>query len=194
MSRPVLQIIAASTRPGRKGIAIARWLEQVAREQDVFDVELIDLAEIGLPLMDEPNHPRLRSYTHDHTRAWSATIARGDAYVFVTPEYNHSFPATLKNALDYLFAEWGDKPAGLASYGGVSAGLRSAAALKPVLTSLRMVPAVEAVSLPFAMAAVDAEGVYHPTEEATASAVAMLGELVRLDGVLRPGRAAAAGA
>lgn len=190
MTRPVLQIIAASTRPGRKGISVARWLCEVAEQQGAFEVELVDLAEVGLPLLDEPHHPRLQTYTHDHTRAWSATVTRGDAYVFVTPEYNHSFPAALKNALDYLVVEWADKPAGLASYGGVSAGLRSAAALKPVLTSLRMVPAVEAVSLPFAMAAIDADGVFHPSEEAAAGAGAMLAELVRLDGILRPGRAA----
>lgn len=192
MSRPVLQIVAASTRPGRKGIAIAQWLRRAATEHGAFDVELVDLAEVALPLLDEPHHPRLQRYTHDHTHAWSATVARGDAFVFVTPEYNHSFPASLKNALDYLVAEWADKPAGLASYGGVSAGLRAAAALKPVLTSLRLVPAVEAVSLPFAMAAVSEDGVFTASAEAGAGATAMFDELARLDAILRPGRTAAA--
>ena len=100
MSRPVLQVIVASTRPGRRGLAVAAWMQQLAEEHSGFDVELIDLAEVGLPVFDEPNHPRLQQYTHEHTRRWAATIARGDAFVFVTPEYNHSFPGSLKNALD----------------------------------------------------------------------------------------------
>ena len=95
MSRPVLQVIAASTRPGRKGIAVARWIRQQAEQHGGFDVELIDLAEVGLPVFDEPNHPRLQQYTQQHTKDWSATVARGDAFIFVTPEYNHSLPGSL---------------------------------------------------------------------------------------------------
>ena len=113
MPRPVLQIIAASTRPGRRGIAVARWVQQLAEAHGGFDVELVDLAEVALSVFDEPNHPRLRRYEHQHTKDWSATVERADAYVFVTPEYNHSFPASVKNALDYLSLEWADKPAGL---------------------------------------------------------------------------------
>ncbi len=90
--------------------------------------------------MDEPHHPKLARYAHEHTRAWSAVVDRADAVVLVFPEYNHSFPATVKNALDYLHREWADKAVGLVSYGGASSGLRAAAALKPVLTCLRMVP------------------------------------------------------
>ncbi|MGY1815770.1 NADPH-dependent FMN reductase [Blastococcus sp. SYSU D00820] len=191
MSRPVLQVVAASTRPGRRGIAVARWIEQLAQEHGGFDVELVDLAEVGLPVLDEPNHPRLQQYTHQHTKDWSATVARADAFVFVTPEYNHSFPAGLKNALDYLHAEWADKAAGLVSYGGVSAGLRAAAALKPVLGALRMVPAVEAVSVPFFTQFVDEEEQFVPNAELSAGGKAMLDELLRLTGALRTLRAAA---
>ncbi len=133
MPRPVLQVIAGSTRPGRKGIAVAHWVAAQAEAHGGFDVELVDLADAGLPVLDEPNHPRLGQYTKDHTKAWSATISRADAFVFVFPEYNHSIPGGLKNAIDFLFHEWADKAAGLVSYGGVSAGTRSAAALKPVL-------------------------------------------------------------
>src|SRR3954464_5522122 len=149
VSRPVLQVIAASTRPGRRGLAVAHWLTRLAAEHGGFDVELVDLAEVGLPVFDEPNHPRLQQYEHQHTKDWSATVSRADAFVFVTPEYNHSFPGALKNALDFLSAEWADKAAGLISYGGVSAGLRASSALKPVLAALRMLPVVEAVSIPF---------------------------------------------
>ncbi|MGY1709005.1 NADPH-dependent FMN reductase [Geodermatophilus sp. SYSU D00758] len=148
-TRPVLQVVAASTRPGRHGPAVARWLARAAGAHGGFDVELVDLAEVGLPLFDEPHHPRLGRYEHQHTRDWSATVSRADAFAFVTPEYNHSFPGALKNALDHLSAEWADKAAGLVTYGGVPAGLRAAAALKPVLGALRMTPVVEAVSIPF---------------------------------------------
>jgi NAD(P)H-dependent FMN reductase len=191
MTRPVLQIISASTRPGRKGIAIARWIQQLAAEHGGFDVELIDLAEVALPLMDEPNHPRLRQYVHQHTQDWSATVSRADAFVFVTPEYNHSYPAALKNALDYLSVEWADKAAGLVSYGGVSAGLRAATAIKPVLASLRLLPVVEAVSVPFFAQFLSEEDEFVPNAELEAGAKAMLDELVRVTGALRVLRTAA---
>ena len=113
MSRPRLQIIVASTRQDRKGLAVATWVERLAIEHAEFDVELVDLAAVGLPLFDEPNHPRLGQYVHQHTKDWSATVSRADAFILVTPEYNHSFPGSLKNALDYLSQEWADKPVGL---------------------------------------------------------------------------------
>ncbi len=190
MSRPVLQVVAASTRPGRKGIAIARWVEETARAHGGFDVELVDLAEVGLPLFDEPNHPRLGQYVHQATRDWSATVTRGDAFVFVTPEYNHSYPASLKNALDHLHAEWADKAAGLVSYGGVSAGLRAATALKPVLAALRVHPVPEAVSIPFFPQFLGDDGVFTANAELEAGAKAMLDELLRVTGALRSLRAA----
>lgn len=180
MTRPTLQIIVASTRPGRRGSAVARWAERVASQHAGFAVEVVDLAEVALPLLDEPHHPRLQQYTRDHTKAWSAMIERADAFVFVFPEYNHSFPATLKNALDYLFAEWADKPVGLVSYGGVSAGLRSAAALKPVLAALRMVPALEAVSIPDFTELIGEEGELRPDAGLDAAGKAMLDEVARL--------------
>ena len=190
MSRPVLQVVAASTRPGRRGIAVARWVQRLAETHGAFDVELVDLAEVGLPVFDEPNHPRLRQYVHDHTRNWSATVDRADAFVFVTPEYNHSFPAALKNALDYLSAEWADKAAGLVSYGGVSAGLRAAMAVKPVLAALRLHTVPEAVSIPFFPQFLDEDGVFVPNAELEAGAKAMFDELLRVTGALRTLRAA----
>ena len=185
MPRPVLQVITAATRAGRKGPAVARWVRELAEEHAAFDVEAVDLAEVGLPLLDEPNHPRLRQYTHQHTKDWSATVARADAVVFVTPEYNHSIPASLKNALDYLLHEWANKPAGIVSYGGVSAGLRAATALKPVLLALRMVPVVEAVSIPFFTQFLTDDGTFVPNAELEAGGKAMLDELARLTPALR---------
>ena len=184
MARPVLQVIVGATRQQRRGIAVARWIDRLAEEHGGFDVELVDLAEVALPIFDEPNHPRLQQYVHQHTRDWSARVARADAFVMVTPEYNHSFPAALKNAIDHLFVEWADKPVGLVSYGGVSAGLRATAALKPVLTSLRMVPVVEAVSIPFPWETITAEGEFVADERLAGSARAMLDEVLRLSTAL----------
>jgi NAD(P)H-dependent FMN reductase len=191
VDRPLLQVIAASTRPGRRGIAVARWVQQLAEAHGGFDVELVDLAEVALPVFDEPNHPRLRRYEHDHTKRWSATVDRADAFVFVVPEYNHSFPASVKNALDYLSHEWADKPAGLVSYGGVSAGLRAATALKPVLAALRMVPVVEAVSIPFFAQFLTDDDEFVPNAELEAGGKGMLDELARLTPALARLRTAA---
>jgi NAD(P)H-dependent FMN reductase len=182
-----LQIIIASTRPGRVGLPIAEWVRDAAVKHGGFgDVELVDLAERNLPFMDEPNHPRLRRYEHAHTREWSATIDRADAFVVVTPEYNHGFPAPLKNALDYLHQEWAHKPVGLVSYGGIAAGTRAAQMLKPVLTALKMTPLNEAVQLPFVTRLIDDDGALRPDEPTEAAATAMFDELLRWADALAP--------
>jgi NAD(P)H-dependent FMN reductase len=181
---PVLKIIVASTRPGRVGVHVGAWITAVARQHPGFTVEVLDLAEIALPLMDEPNHPRLAKYTHDHTKAWSASIAGADAFVFVMPEYNYSFTAPLKNAIDYLFAEWQHKPVGLVSYGGVSGGLRAAQQIKQVVTTLSMMPLVEAVTIPMVATHI-VDGELRPTELMEQSAAAMLDALVRWESALR---------
>lgn len=181
-----LEIIVASTRPGRIGLPVGTWVTESAREHGGFDeVELVDLAEVNLPFMDEPNHPRLGQYVHDHTRAWSAKVAEADAFVFVLPEYNHGFNAPLKNALDFLHQEWAHKPVGLVSYGGVSAGTRAAQMIKQVLTALRMLPVSEAVTLPYVHQFL-VDGRIEPNEAMGAAAKGMLDELVRHTEVLRP--------
>jgi NAD(P)H-dependent FMN reductase len=184
MAQPVLKIIVASTRPGRVGASVGRWITGVAEQHPGFAVEVLDLAEVQLPLMDEPNHPRLRAYTHEHTRAWSATIDAADAFVFVMPEYNYSYTAPLKNAIDYLFTEWQHKPVGLVSYGGVSGGLRAAQMIKQVVTSLSMMPLVEAVTIPMVHSHVQ-DGELVPTELVQQSATAMLDSLVRWTAALK---------
>ena len=149
MSTPTLQVIIASTRPGRVGTKVAEYVLERIGARDDFEVEVLDLAEIDLPLLDEPNHPRLRRYTKDHTKRWSATISRGDAFLIVMPEYNYSYNAALKNALDYLHVEWRGKPVALCSYGGISGGLRAAVAITVPLTALGMRVSQAAVSIPF---------------------------------------------
>jgi NAD(P)H-dependent FMN reductase len=185
-----LAIIIASTRPGRVGLPIGQWTDAQAREHAGFDeIELIDLAEQNLPLMDEPNHPRLGQYTQQHTIDWSAKVRGADAFVFVMPEYNYGFTAPLKNAIDYLHHEWHYKPAGLVSYGGVAAGTRAAQMLKQVITTLRMTPTVEAVSIPFVAQFIDEEENVVPNDVMVASAKAMFEELARVSEALLPLRA-----
>jgi NAD(P)H-dependent FMN reductase len=176
---PLLQIFTVSTRDGRKGPAVAAWFEQQARRHAMFEIEPVDLAAVNLPLVDEPEHPRLRKYHHDHTKAWSARVERADAFVFVTPEYNFSAPPSLVNAIDYLHQEWAYKPVAFVSYGGVSGGTRSVQMIKQLVTTLKMVPMVEAVSIPFFAKAIDASGVFNGDETQIKAAVAMLNELRR---------------
>ncbi|WP_424531770.1 NADPH-dependent FMN reductase [Sphaerisporangium viridialbum] len=182
-----VEIIVASTRPGRIGLPIGQWVEAEAKTHGGFaDVELVDLAEIDLPFMNEPNHPRLGQYTHQHTRDWSAKVAEADAFVFVMPEYNYGYNAELKNAIDYLHKEWYYKPVGLVSYGGVAAGTRAAQMIKQVVTTLKMTPIFEAVSIPFVRQFIDDEENVVPNDVMTASAKAMFDELVRMSETLRP--------
>lgn len=176
MSLPLLQIVIASTRPGRIGLPVARWFAEYARQHGDFEVEVVDLAEINLPMLDEPAHPRLGQYTHQHTKEWSATISRGDAFVFVTPEYNYGFTAPLKNAIDYLHAEWQYKPVGFVSYGGIAGGTRAVQMLKQVVTTLSMVPVFSSVNIAFVGKLVE-DGVFTPTPALTDSAHAVLSEL-----------------
>ena len=187
---PKLHVILASTRPGRAGEPIADWFVSRAREHGAFDVELVDLADVALPMMDEPNHPRLRRYEHQHTKDWSATINAADAVVMVTPEYNYGYPAPLKNAIDYLHFEWQHKPVAFVSYGGVAAGTRAVQQLKQVVTTLKMFPLFEAVSIPFHAQFIDDEGVLQANDVMEGAASAMLDELVLVEESLRGRREA----
>jgi NAD(P)H-dependent FMN reductase len=189
---PLLQIIVASTRPGRVGRAVADWVADVAREHGGFEIQLVDLAEVDLPFLDEPNHPSMREYTHQHTLDWSATVDAADAYVFVMPEYNFSFNAPLKNALDFLYYEWQYKPVGFVSYGNTSAGLRAVQMIKQVVTTLKMMPIPEGVPIHFVGKCIE-DGRFVAAEPMRDAATAMLDELGRLAPALGAVREAAAG-
>jgi NAD(P)H-dependent FMN reductase len=190
--RPRLMLIVASTRPGRVGWPVAEWVRERVESHGGFELDVADLAEIALPFMDEPNHPRLRQYTHAHTKAWSRRVAAADAFVFVMPEYNHGFNAPLKNAIDYLVHEWAYKPVGLVSYGGIAGGTRAVQLLKPVLVGLKLVALPEAVYIPFVQRFVDEAGQFQATEELDEAAGLMLTELERWIAALRPLRMEAA--
>jgi NAD(P)H-dependent FMN reductase len=185
---PTLLVVIASTRPGRISPVIGRWFTQLAEQHAGFDVQVADLGELALPMMDEPHHPRVKKYTHEHTKNWSKLVDDADAFVFVMPEYNYTFTAPLKNAIDYLHGEWAYKPAGFVSYGGISAGLRAVQSLKPVLTTLSMFPLPQGVALPFVANSI-VEGELNPDESAQGSAKTMLDELLRVSAALKTLRA-----
>jgi NAD(P)H-dependent FMN reductase len=183
-----LHVVIASTRPGRAGLPIGTWFHAFAERHGKFETRLVDLAQVNLPLIDEPKHPRLGQYEHAHTKAWSAIVAAADAYVFVTPEYNYGAPPALLNAIDFLVREWSYKPVGFVSYGGLAGGTRSVQMTKLVVTALKMMPLPEAVTIPFFSKQLDA-GVFKATESQEGAATTMLDELLRWAEALRPLRA-----
>ena len=182
-----LNIIAASTRPGRVGISVARWFHEHANAHGAFDAHLVDLADFDLPIYDEPKHPRMQDYSHDHTRRWSESVAAADAFVFVTPEYNYGPTPALVNALNYVYKEWNYKPAALVSYGGISGGLRGVEAVKGTLAVLKMMAIPEGVPLPLVFAQIE-DGVFKPKEINDKGADAMLAELAKWAEALKPMR------
>ena len=187
-----LQIIVASTREGRSGPRVAQWFVDRAREHGKFDVELVDLAELDLPLLDEPRHPRFAQYEHSHTKRWSEIVNGADAYVFVTPEYDHAPPASLVNALQYLSREWAYKPSAFVSYGGVSAGTRGVQIAKEILSALKVVALPETVAIPFFAQHFDkTTGTFDPGPTQAQAAAGMLDELLKWAEALRPMRMSA---
>jgi NAD(P)H-dependent FMN reductase len=139
-------IILGSTRPNRNGEQVAQWVFDIATERTDAEFELVDLRDYPLPHLDEPNRPSLGRYAHEHTKEWAQKIASFDGFVFVTPEYNHGTSGVLKNAIDYLYAEWNNKAAGFVSYGSVG-GARAAEHLRLVAGSLQMADVRQQVAL-----------------------------------------------
>jgi len=135
----MIAIILGSTRPGRRGEAVAQWVYNIAKKQRSNDAEFeyVDIKDFNLPLLDEPGIISQGQYTQDHTKKWSARIDSFDAYVFVTAEYNHGIPGALKNAIDFLYREWNNKAAGFVSYGGTG-GVRAVEDLRLVMAELQV--------------------------------------------------------
>ena len=178
-----LNVITVSTRPGRVGPKVAAWLHGFAVAHGGFEAELVDLDSFRLPMFDEPRHPVLQDYSHDHTKAWSASVAAADAFVFVTPEYNYTPPPSFVNAVDFLFREWNYKVAGIVSYGGPLGGARAAQMEKLMLTSVKVMTVPEGVSIPLPSHMKDGEFV--PSEPIGKSAKAMLDELAKWAAALK---------
>ena len=145
MSQVRIGIIIGSTRPGRNGDKVAKWVYDHAIERDDAEYELVDLLDYSLPHLDEAIPASRGQYANDHTRAWADKIASFDGFVFVTPEYNHSTSGALKNALDFIYGEWNNKAAALVSY-GVHGGVRAAEHLRLVLAELQVADVRQQVS------------------------------------------------
>lgn len=176
-------IIIGSTRPGRKAEAVAQWAYEIAKKRTDADFELVDIQAYDLPLLDEPAPPATGQYAHEHTRKWAAKIASFDGYVFVTPEYNHSTSGALKNAIDFLHAEWSNKAAGFIAYGGAS-GTRAVEHLRLIVAELQVATVRAQVGLSLFTDFQDFT-VFQPGPRQWKAVDAMLDQLVAWSGALK---------
>ena len=183
-----IAIIIGSTRPGRKAEAVARWVYEIAAKRGDASFEVVDIADFDLPLLDEPVPPIMNQYSKPHTKAWAAKIATFDAFVFVTPEYNHSTSAALKNAIDFLYREWNDKAAGFVGYGGAG-GTRAVENLRLVMGEIKMADVRAQVALSLYN---DFENfsIFKPRPQQEAAVNAMLDDLIPWGQALQTMRAA----
>lgn len=182
-------IILGTTRPGRVGPQIAEWIEKTARAREDADFELVDIADYNLPLFDEPRSPRMGDYEHDHTRAWAAKIAELDGFVFVTPEYNRSIPAALKNAIDFVYNEWNNKAAGFVGYGSNVSGARAIDHLRHIAGAVQLAAVHTQVHLSL-QADFEKFTTFAPAERHAVALQQMLTEVVTLTTALAPLRQA----
>lgn len=190
MSSPLrIGIIIGSTRPGRVGDQVAHWVQEHAARLGEAEYEIVDLAEVGLPLLDEAAPASLGRYANEHTLAWAATVDAFDGFVFVTPEYNHAPSASLLNALSFVYREWNDKSAALVSYGATANGARAADMLRPVLGELQIADVRQQLALSLIH---DFEGyrTFTPGEQHLASLQTLVAQLESWAGALREVRSA----
>ena len=176
-------IVIGSTRPGRKGEAVARWVYEIAKKRGDAEFEIVDIKDFNLPLLDEPRSPMMGQYSQPHTKAWAAKIATFDAFVFVTPEYNHSTSGALKNALDFLYREWNNKAAGFVSYGGAG-GTRAVEQLRLVMGELQVADVRAQVALSL-LADFENFTVFKPGPRHESSVITMLDQVIAWGGALK---------
>jgi NAD(P)H-dependent FMN reductase len=172
-----IKIIVGSTRPSRFGIQPAQWLLDQSKQVKNAEFDLVDLAEINLPLLDEPHQASERTYTREHTKNWAAVIDGADGFVFVTPEYNHSMPAALKNAIDFLYYEWHHKPLCFLAYGGPAGGTRAVEHLRAMASTLSMYDLREQLLLNSYSKNLDENGRYQFSDQQAKTAGTMLKQL-----------------
>ena len=172
-----LKIIIGSTRPGRIGPSVARWVEDRAVAHGKFAIDIIDLADLKLPFLDEPAHPAMQKYEHVHTKRWSEIVGSADAFIFVTPEYDYFAPASLVNAIQTLLKEWAYKPAGVVSYGGISGGLRAAQVLRQLLGNVNVHALPQTVPVPMVRQFLGENGVFEGNEIMNDGLTAQLNEI-----------------
>lgn len=180
-----LKIIIGSTRPGRVGPTIAKWVEDAAIKHGKFDVDVVDLADLKLPLLDEAAHPMARNYEHEHSKRWSAIVDEADAFVFVTPEYDYFAPASLVNAIQTVLKEWGYKAAGVVSYGGISGGLRSAQSLRQLLGNVNVHALPQVVPVPMFPQFIGDDGVFRGNDAMNDGLNGQFEELFKWAGALK---------
>jgi NAD(P)H-dependent FMN reductase len=183
-------IILGSTRPNRNGEQVAQWVYDIAASRTDAEFELVDLRDYPLPHLDEPLPPSLGQYQNEHTKQWADKIASFDGFVFVTPEYNHSTSGVLKNAIDYLFAEWANKAAGFVSYGSVG-GARAAEHLRLIAGELQMADVRQQVALSL-MTEFENFSVFKPGDYNKAALNALLDQVIAWSTALAPLRQPAA--
>lgn len=178
-----IAVITGSTRPGRRGALVADWVVEAAAKHPAVaagevEVETIDLADLDLPLLDEAMPPIVGQYANPHTKAWAAKVDTFDGFVFVVPEYNHSFPGALKNALDFLYAEWNNKAAGFVGY-GPGGGIRAVEQLRLVLAELKVATVRDQVVInKHDHAELFYQGIWNPTDDTHAALELVLTETV----------------
>ena len=189
---PRIGIILGSTRPGRNGEQVAKWVLDIASARNDAEYELVDLLDYPLPHLDEPIPPSLGQYQNEHTKSWADTIASFDGFVIVTPEYNHSTSGVLKNAIDYLFAEWANKAVGFVSYGGAG-GARAVEHLRLVAGELQMADVRQQVTLSL-ITEFENFSVFKPGDYNLAALNTMLDQVVAWSTALAPLRMSAAAA
>ncbi len=173
-----IKIITGSSRPQRFNTQPTKWIETIAKSFGNFEVEVLDLKEINLPFLDEANPPMMNKYENQHTKDWSKKVEEADGFIFVTPEYNHSFSPILKNAIDYLFLEWNYKPLTFVSYGSLAGGSRAVEHLRAVAAEIKMYDLREQILLPNYWSNLNDKGEYVFTEEQSSSAKHMIEALV----------------
>lgn len=156
-------VILGTNRPTRLGTKVAEWLMEATKKHPEMEYTFVDLADMHLPMLNEPELAASGKYAHDHTKRWSEIVEPADGFIIITPEYNHSYPAVLKNAIDYLFFEWNKKPVAFVGYGG-HYGLRAVEHLRHVAIQLQMAPVNEQVEVNH-FAQIDESGVFHATEQ-----------------------------
>jgi NAD(P)H-dependent FMN reductase len=178
-----IAVIIGSTRPGRVGESVARWVYGIAKGRSDAGFELVDIADFNLPLLDEPVPPAQGKYSQPHTKAWAKKVASFDAYVFVTPEYNHGTSGALKNALDFVYREWNNKAAGFVGYGSAG-GVRAVEQLRLVTSELQIAHVRNQVMLSL-FTDFENFSVFKPHPRHEESVKAMLDQLVAWGGALK---------
>ncbi len=189
MSSPTIAIVIGSTRPGRLGAGVADWVARQAKDRPLADYQVLDVDEFDLDLLDEPTVPGAanREYDNDKTRRWSRAVDEFDGFVFVTPEYNHSVPAAMKNAFDVLSPEWGDKPVAFVAY-GADGGVRAVEHWRTIVANARMVAVRAQVSLSLFQDFTDGE--LAPLDRREGELSTVFDQVEQMAGALAPLRAA----